>query len=58
MDGVIGETVKLRDFEYGQNRDIFALDLAAGNRVATFRRGLIEKWAFQAVSWYGNQAGA
>jgi hypothetical protein len=36
MDGVIGETVKPRDFEYGQNRDIFTRDLAAGNHGAIF----------------------
>jgi hypothetical protein len=49
MHWVIGETVKLRSFEYGQNRGIFASDLAAGNLGAIFRRGLIEKWAFQAA---------
>jgi hypothetical protein len=36
MHGVIGETVKLWNFEYGQNRDIFARDLAAGSRGAIF----------------------
>jgi hypothetical protein len=34
MNGVIGETVKPRDFEYGQNRGIFGRDLTAGNRRA------------------------
>jgi hypothetical protein len=36
MNGVIGETVKPQDFGYGQNRGIFARDLAAGNRGAIF----------------------
>jgi hypothetical protein len=58
MDGVIGETVKPRDFEYGQNRDISGGDLAAGTRRAIFRRDLIEKWAFHAVCRARNWVGA
>jgi hypothetical protein len=58
MHGVIGETVKPPNVEYAQNRDIFGLDLAAGNRGAVFRRGLIEKWAFQALCPVREPAGA
>jgi hypothetical protein len=36
MHGVIGETVKPQNFEDGQNRDIFARDLVAGDRGAVF----------------------
>jgi hypothetical protein len=36
MHRVIGETVKPPDFEYAQNRDIFARDSAAAERGAIF----------------------
>jgi hypothetical protein len=55
MHGVIGETVKPGDFEYGQNRGIFGHDLAAGNRGAISAAGLVEKWASQAARLYGNR---
>jgi hypothetical protein len=36
MQRVIGQTVKPPEFEDGQNRDIFARDLVAGNHRAIF----------------------
>jgi hypothetical protein len=58
MDGVIGETVKPRDFEDGQNRDIFGPRFGSQQSQGRFCRSLIEKWAFRAAWRYQNRAGA